>query len=73
MSQTLQKTPEIIQAELAAAQVLFPIYLSNPANFIQTPQQQDLQPKGDPPPGSSQALTHAPQGTGDPVATTVIP
>ena len=73
MSQTLQKTPEIIQAELAVAQVLFPIYLSNPANFMQTPQQQDLQPKSDPPLGSSQALTLPPQGTGDPVATTVIP
>ena len=65
MSQTLPKTPEIIQAELAAAQVLFPIYLSNPANFIQTPQLQDTQPKAASIHGSSQAFTQFAQETGE--------
>ncbi len=66
LTQTQQKTPEIIQAEIAVAQVLFPIFLSNPANFLQTPMQQDLQPKAASiPHGSSQALTLLPPNTGE--------
>jgi hypothetical protein len=43
LSQQLNKTPEQIAQELAIAQVLFPVFLANPANFQQNPQ--DPQPK----------------------------
>ena len=45
----VNKTPELVQQELAIAQVLFPIFLSNPANFLSNPNPNvnpnDLQPK----------------------------
>jgi Ca2+-binding RTX toxin-like protein len=44
----LDKTPEQVQIELGIAQVLFPIFLSNPANFLTNPNNinpNDLQPK----------------------------
>jgi VCBS repeat-containing protein len=43
LAQTVNKTPEIIQQELAIAQVLFPIFLANPINLTNL-QQPDLQP-----------------------------
>jgi VCBS repeat-containing protein len=43
LAQTVGKTPEIIQQELAIAQVLFPIFLNNPINLTNL-QQPDLQP-----------------------------
>src|SRR5262249_55782651 len=42
LAQQLNKTPEQIAQELAVAQVLFPVYLANPANFANP---QDQQPK----------------------------
>src|SRR5205085_1757330 len=44
LAQQLNKTPEQIAQELAVAQVLFPVFLANPANFSTNPQ--DPQPKG---------------------------
>ncbi|HEY4691783.1 MAG TPA: Ig-like domain-containing protein, partial [Anaerolineae bacterium] len=45
LAQETQKTPAQIQTELAVAQILFPIFLSNPANITVPPQPQDLQPR----------------------------
>lgn len=44
LAQIVQKTPEMVQQELAIAQMLFPIFLANPANFNNN-QQPDLQPR----------------------------
>jgi VCBS repeat-containing protein len=49
LAQQLDKSPEQVQQELAIAQMLFPIFLSNPANFLTNPNPNvnpnDLQPK----------------------------
>ena len=48
LAQQLDKTPEQVQIELGIAQVLFPIFLSNPSNFLTNPNNvtpDDLQPK----------------------------
>jgi VCBS repeat-containing protein len=69
LAQIIQKTPEIIQQELAIAQLLFPIFLSHPINFANA-QQPDLQPRAAGSNTNSEAFSNA-QGQGDP-ATKVI-
>src|SRR6185369_13311382 len=44
LAQQLDKTPEQVQIELGIAQVLFPIFLSNPANFLSNPNPININP-----------------------------